>query len=87
MAQLNPAVVTERVTKIIRRSLPKRAAAMALTPELKLRADLNIDSMGLMSIAFRVEEEFGIDVASHAEAMGRIQTIGDVVQFIQGVTS
>jgi len=87
MSALTPVEVTEKVTKLIRRSLPTRGAGIALAPTLHLRSDLGIDSMGLMTLAFKLEQEFGIDVSAHTEQLSQFQTIGDVVSFICEVNS
>lgn len=77
--------VARRVTKIVQRALPRKAGPKRLDPALNLRKDLMLDSMGLMNIAFRVEEEFGIDVAAHEEALNAIETLGDVIEFVTAI--
>jgi acyl carrier protein len=80
---LSEASVEERVLTIIKRSLPPRATPGPLARQQRLRDDLAIDSMGLMTIAYRIEEQFGIGIMRWAESMRAIHTIGDVVDFVR----
>jgi acyl carrier protein len=47
-----------------------------------LQGDLGIDSIGLISLAFRLEEEFHIDLMESAEEVAKVQTIGDVQRLV-----
>lgn len=79
--------VTTKVHKIVKRTLPKRLASLTLAASTDLRDDLHLDSMALLTMALHVEEAFGIDVASHAERMQQIKTVGDVVAFVEETKS
>lgn len=51
----------------------------------RLRADLGFDSIGLMTLAFQIENAFDIDLSSHADKYRHITTVGDVVEFVNAV--
>lgn len=71
------------VEPLIREVLPRAMAGRSLALEDSLNADLAIDSLGLMSLAFRVEETFGIDVMAHADRIATVETVGDLVAFVR----
>jgi acyl carrier protein len=51
---------------------------IAILPELKLREDLEMDSIMLAELSVRVEDEFGLDVFEN----GMIYTVSDILAFI-----
>lgn len=53
----------------------------AITPEADLRADLGINSIGLLYMAMSIEETFGIKFAN--EDFSNIRTVADVVVLIE----
>jgi acyl carrier protein len=67
---------------LVREVLPRRLQRTPLEEGLSLRGDLGLDSIGLMSLAFRIEEEYLIDLMAHADQVAAIQTLGDVQRFI-----
>ena len=51
---------------------------VTILPELKLREDLEMDSIMLAELSVRVEDEFGLDVFEN----GMIYTVSDILAFI-----
>jgi acyl carrier protein len=48
-------------------------------------ADLEIDSLRMIEIAFSVEDAFGITVSAEpAELMARVKTLGDLAAYVDG---
>ena len=45
---------------------------------------LGLESMDLVELQITVRKKFGVEVASHAFADGRLATLGDVVDYIYG---
>lgn len=78
------ASLRERVDRLIREVMPRRLRDAAIADESLLHGELGIDSLGLMSLAFRVEEEFGIDVIAHAERVAGIFSVGELRRFVAG---
>jgi acyl carrier protein len=64
--------------KLVREVMPRRLHKLALDDALALQGELGIDSIGLMSLAFRIEEEFQIDLMQHTDRVAAVRTIGDV---------
>lgn len=52
-----------------------------ITPKSTLDDDLNIDSLTLMDIAVRLEEEFNITVED--EAINKVGTVGQLVKLVE----
>jgi acyl carrier protein len=73
---------SNNVDRLIREVLPRRLRNAVLTQGQSLHADLGIDSLGLMSLAFRIEEEFAIDLMEHAQRVTAVDTVGDLLQLV-----
>ncbi|MBC2681164.1 acyl carrier protein [Corynebacterium anserum] len=52
-----------------------------LTSKTTLDDDLNVDSLTLVDIAVRLEEEFNIDVED--EAINKVGTVGQLVKLVE----
>ena len=71
----------ERLRELLQRDF--QIAPERLTPEARLE-DLEIDSLRMIEILFSVEEAFGITIAADpAEIKGRVQTFGDLANYIE----
>ncbi|MFF4625355.1 acyl carrier protein [Nonomuraea jabiensis] len=73
----------EALCQIIASVLPGRDVA----PSMSLRNDLGIDSIGLMSIVFVLEEQTGIDAMSHMGEFIEAEYVHDIVGICQGAGS
>lgn len=74
--------IEERIKGLLNEVVPHAKHEVLLDQGMSLRSDLGIDSIGLMSLAFRLEEEFSIDLTEHAEEVAMVESVGDVVRFI-----
>jgi acyl carrier protein len=72
-----------RVIKLVREVLPWQAAKKEIRPEMALRAELGIDSLGKVALAARLEEEFGIEFARFQGDVAAIRTVADVVAAVE----
>lgn len=52
-----------------------------ITEDSKLEADLGINSLELAELAFKLEDEFGIEVKD--EDIASLITVGDVANYIE----
>jgi len=52
-----------------------------ITPQSSVREDFGADSLDLVDLAMTIEDEFGIEVPD--EELEKIQTVDDIVQFIE----
>lgn len=53
----------------------------SIQADSKLEADLGINSLELAELAFRIEEEFGIEIKD--EDIPTLITVGDVANYIE----
>jgi len=51
----------------------------AISPEQKLREDLNFDSFDLAELTVKIEEEFGIDIFEN----GLVNTVNEIYEKLQ----
>ena len=72
-------MVFEKVAKIIAEQLKLDAAA--IKPESKLIDDLKADSLDVVELVMEFEQEFDIEIPD--EAMPQIETVKDVVAYIE----
>lgn len=71
--------VNEVIFKLLREVIPWQFAKKEIRPEMSLQAELGIDSLGKMAMAFRLEEEFGVDLSQFSGGIEEIRTVGDLV--------
>lgn len=81
----NPMVLEERVTKVVLGSVPPPMAATTVRTDHRLRDDLGLDSLGLMTLAFRLEDEFSLQLAEHTDALRRAVTVEDLVELVRSL--
>lgn len=68
----------EKITEILAEQLD--ADRDAMTMDTKIADDLGADSLDLVDLLMSVEDEFGIEIPD--EDVENIQTIGDIVEYI-----
>lgn len=73
----------ETVCKLIGSVLPKSATKRGVAPSMNLRSDLGVDSVGLMSIVFVLEEQAGIDAFSHLDRFIQAQQVSDIIDIVR----
>jgi acyl carrier protein len=74
-----------RVIEIIMKASLGAANAVPVESQRDLRDELGLDSNVLMSIAFRLEKEFDVDITAHADELAALRTVGDVARFFHQV--
>ena len=75
-------VIAEGVVNALRLSVPRPFASKKIEPQHQLREDLGIDSLGLITLASLLEDEFGLSLASHTAALMRVVTVRELSDFI-----
>jgi acyl carrier protein len=75
-----------QVVSLIHQSAPP-FGDVALGPDTHLVDDLGFDSMGLLTLALLLEETFALDIAAYAEDYRAIESVGDIVRFIEAYAS
>lgn len=68
----------EKITEILAEQLDAEREAM--TMDTKIADDLGADSLDLVDLLMSIEDEFGIEIPD--EDVENIQTIGDIVEYI-----
>ena len=76
-------VTDEGICRIIGSVLPKSTVRGGVTPAMNLRGDLGIDSVGLMSIVFVLEEKTGIDAFSHVQEFISAEHVSDIIDIVR----
>jgi acyl carrier protein len=73
-------LLEEKVFALIAQAAPAKAGG-GLRPEMSLRRDLGLDSLGLATLLFRFGEELGTDANDLVELLADepINTVGDMV--------
>ncbi len=75
----------ERVLKAINASVPTPLASTVVRADHRLRDDLGLDSLGLMTLAFRLEDEFQIQLADHTDALRSAETVEQIVELVSSL--
>jgi acyl carrier protein len=65
------------------RVIATACAKSKVSPEMSLRADLGIDSIGLMSVVFMLEEKAGIDTFSNVQHFINAEYVSDIIKIVR----
>ena len=57
-----------------------------LPPGLSLRNDLAIESLSLVSLALRLGGELGVDIVEQGVELGKLSTVGDLLDVARALT-
>ena len=80
-----PKNIEDKIVKLVKEVIPSRHAKGAKIDRDTALADLGVDSMGKVSLAFRIEEVLDVDLSQYAGNIAEFRTIGDVVSFVQEI--
>ena len=69
----------EKVRAILARQL--RVDAAAVTPEAQIKKDLGADSLDILQLLMRIEDQYGIVIPD--KALATFNTVGDVVRYLE----
>ena len=72
----------DELLEIFRRSVKKRNRAR-VRPDARLQADLDLDSLGVVTALLAAEEELGVRIFPIESETGEIRTIQDVINFVR----
>jgi acyl carrier protein len=78
---LTRAEVLPRVQRLLQEILSLESTER-IRPEARLRADLNIDSLGMVDVLLGIEDEFGVKLGSDINLLERVVTVDDAVGLI-----
>ena len=71
----------ERVQAILAKQL--RVDPERVVPEARIKKDLGADSLDILQLLMRIEDQYGITIPD--EELATFETVGDVVSYLEGV--
>jgi acyl carrier protein len=71
----------EKILSLIAQSVPKKYKKARITKDMRLLADLGIDSLGIIALVSRLEELYGISVEDidFETGLSQMRTVGDAI--------
>ena len=77
------ALTDEAICRIIGSVLPRSASKNGINQSMSLRKDLGVDSVGLMSVVFVLEEQTGIDAFSFVQDFIDAEHVSDIINIVR----
>lgn len=68
--------------RLIETIVPDPRVLKDITFSSDIRADLGLDSLGLLNLVFNIEAEYGIDLMLFLEAVANTNTVGDIIDVV-----
>ena len=72
----------EEVQKILAKQL--RIEPSRITPESKIMEDLGADSLNILQLLMKIEDDYGIMIPD--EELATFETVGDVVRYLDSIS-
>ena len=71
----------EKILSLIAEGVPKKYKKAGITKDMRLLADLGIDSLGIVALVSRLEERFGINIddVDFDTGLSQMRTVGDAI--------
>ena len=69
----------DKVQAILAKQLRKDPAI--ITPESKIKRDLGADSIDILQLLMKIEDQYGLVIPD--EALAKFETVGDVVAYLE----
>ena len=76
-------IMFERVQAILAKQL--RLDPAKITPESLIMKDLGADSLDILQLLMRIEDEYGLVIPD--QALAKFETVGDVVSYLEKLES
>ncbi|HEV2377244.1 MAG TPA: acyl carrier protein [Streptosporangiaceae bacterium] len=73
----------EAICRLIGTVVGRAAGKSGVTAGMSLRSDLGLDSIGLMSVVFMLEEQTGIDAFSHVQEFVGAEYVSDIITIVR----
>ncbi len=71
--------IEARLLELVAECAPKGSPPEGIRPEMSLRRDLGLDSVQLLLLVHKFEEEFGVELPSSALGRGGMTTVDELV--------
>jgi acyl carrier protein len=75
----------DRVERLVLEYAQSPVPARPIDQGLSLRNDLVIESLSLVSLALRLGDELGVDLAEAGFELGDVKTVGDLVTMARAI--
>jgi acyl carrier protein len=69
-----------KLYELLASCLPNGKARNQIRPEMTLRRDLGLDSVQLLMLLFKFEQEFGVEMPNSALSKGAMASVGELIQ-------
>ena len=71
----------EKIMSLVAEGIPGKFKRTRIVPQTHLQKELGLDSIGMLSLVFRFEEVFGIDIAKLGIDIdiARVKTVSDLL--------
>ena len=76
-------IMFEKVQAILAKQL--RLDPAKITPESLIMKDLGADSLDILQLLMRIEDEYGLVIPD--QALAKFETVGDVVSYLEKLES
>jgi acyl carrier protein len=83
--KMNQDKLDKLILSLIGEVLPFNKKNTSVDSGHSLTLDLGITSIGLMSLAFRIEEELDIDLMPYSDEYSQLQTVQELQTMIAGI--
>jgi acyl carrier protein len=79
----------EKVLALIAEAVPGKFKKTRITSETNLQKELGLDSLGMLSLVFRFEELYGIDIAQMGVDVNiaKLKTVADLLNVGREIVS
>ena len=73
--------IEEKILALLSEFIPHKKKLRELTKETELQRELGVNSIALLSLVFRVEEEFKVDLSQidFGAELAKLRTVGDLL--------
>lgn len=74
--------IEQKILALLGEFIPHKKKLREITKETELKQELGVNSIGLLSLVFRVEEEFDVDLSQldFGLELARLRTVGDLLR-------
>ncbi len=73
--------IEEKILALLSEFIPHKKKLREITEETELQRELGVNSIALLSMVFRVEEEFKVDLSQidFGAELAKLRTVGDLL--------
>ena len=74
--------IEENILTLLSEFIPRKKKLREITEETELQRELGVNSIALLSLVFRVEEEFNVDLSQidFGAELAKLRTVGDLLR-------